>query len=67
MELLIKGLCFVSEEAIPYVKKYKSLLYYPCIISSAIAGALSYVFPMWSAFPHGGIWTLLLIITHCTF
>lgn len=58
---LLKGLCFVSEEAIPYVKKYKSLLYYPCIISSAIAGALAMYFQCGQAFPHGGIWTLLLI------
>lgn len=58
---LLKGLCFVSEEAIPYIKKYKSLTYYPCIISSAIAGALAMYFQCGQAFPHGGIWTILLI------
>ena len=58
---LLNGLCFVSEVAIPYMKKYKSAVKYPCIIASSIAGALSMYFQCGQAFPHGGIWTIFLI------
>lgn len=58
---LIKGLCFVSEEAIPYMKKDKKGIHLPCIIASAIGGALSMYFECGQRFPHGGIFTLLLI------
>lgn len=58
---LLNGLCFVSEVAIPYMKKYKSAVKYPCIIASSIASALSMYFQCGQAFPHGGIWTIFLI------
>lgn len=58
---IIKGLCFVSEEAIPYMKKDKIGFHIPCIIASAVAGALTLFFGCSQAFPHGGIFTLPLI------
>lgn len=58
---LIKGLCFVSEEAIPYMSKDKKGIHLPCIIASGVAGALSLYFGCSQIFPHGGIVTLPLI------
>lgn len=58
---LIKGLCFVSEEAIPYMIKDKKGIHLPCIIASGVAGALSLYFGCSQMFPHGGIVTLPLI------
>lgn len=58
---LLNGLCFVSEAAIPYMQEKKYVIHYPCIIASGIAGALSMYFGCGQAFPHGGIWTVLLI------
>lgn len=58
---LIKGLCFVSEEAIPYMTKDKKGVHIPCIIASGIAGGLSMLFNCGQAFPHGGIWTIFFI------
>lgn len=58
---LIKGLCFVSEEAIPYMKKDTKGIHIPCIIASGLAGALSMYFMCSQKFPHGGIFTLLFI------
>lgn len=58
---LIKGLCFVSEEAIPYMSKDKKGIHLPCIIASGVAGALSLYFGCSQMFPHGGIVTLPLI------
>ena len=58
---LFNGLCFVSEAAIPYMQKNKYTIHYPCIIASAIAGALTMYFGCSQAFPHGGIWTIMFI------
>lgn len=58
---IIKGLCFVSEEAIPYMKKDKKGIHFPCIIASGIAGALSMIFGCKQMFPHGGIFVTPLI------
>ena len=57
----IKGLCFVSEEAILYMRKDKIGVHVPCIIASCIAGALSMMFGCGQAFPHGGIFTIAFI------
>lgn len=59
---IIKGLCFVSEEAIPYMTKNKKAIHLPCIITSGIAGALSLYYGCSQMFPHGGIFTLPLIM-----
>lgn len=59
---IIKGLCFVSEEAIPYMTKDKKAIHLPCIIASGIAGALSLYLGCSQMFPHGGIFTLPLIM-----
>ncbi len=58
---LVKGLCFVSEEAIPYMIKDKKGIHIPCIIASGIAGALSVLFMCNQRFPHGGIFMLPFI------
>lgn len=58
---MIKGLCFVSEEAIPYMSKDRKGVHIPCIIASAIAGGLSVYFECSQFFPHGGIFTAALI------
>lgn len=58
---LFNGLCFVSEAAIPYMQKNKYTIHYPCIVASAIAGALTMYFGCSQAFPHGGIWTIMFI------
>lgn len=55
---IIKGLCFVSEEAIPYMKDNKLSVHFPCIIASGIAGCLSMVFGCGLSLPHGGIFVL---------
>lgn len=58
---LLKGLCFVSEEAIPYMKKDQKGIHIPCICASSLAGALSMYFMCAQKFPHGGIFTILFI------
>lgn len=58
---LVKGLCFVSEEAIPYMIGDKRGIHLPCIIASGIAGALSMYFGCSQMFPHGGIAVLPFI------
>lgn len=58
---LIKGLCFISEEAIPFMKKDKVGIHIPCIIASSLAGALSMYFMCAQKFPHGGIFTIVFI------
>ena len=58
---LVRGLCFVSEEAIPYMINDKRGIHFPCIIASGIAGALSMFFGCSQMFPHGGIATLPFI------
>lgn len=58
---IIKGLCFVSEEAIPYMIKDKKGIHLPCIIASGIAGALVMYYGCGQLFPHGGIFTVIFI------
>lgn len=58
---IIKGLCFVSEEAIPYMKDNKVSVHLPCIIASGIAGCLSMIFGCGLSLPHGGIFVLPFI------
>lgn len=60
-QCIIKGLCFVSEEAIPYMKDNKISVHLPCIIASGIAGCLSMVFGCGLSLPHGGIFVLPFI------
>ncbi|MEG0367641.1 MAG: fructose-specific PTS transporter subunit EIIC [Coprobacillus sp.] len=58
---LIKGLCFVSEEAIPYMSSDRIGIHVPCIIASGVAGGLAVFFGCGQLFPHGGIFVLPLI------
>ncbi|WP_028042582.1 PTS fructose transporter subunit IIABC [Candidatus Stoquefichus massiliensis] len=58
---MIKGLCFVSEEAIPYMSKDRKGIHLPCIIASGIAGALVMYYGCGQLFPHGGIFTVIFI------
>lgn len=58
---MIKGLCFVSEEAIPFMCKDRKGIHLPCIIASALAGGLSAYFGCSQLFPHGGIFTIFFI------
>lgn len=58
---ITKGLCFVSEEAIPYMVKDKKGIHLPCIIASGIAGALVMFYGCGQLFPHGGIFTIIFI------
>jgi PTS system fructose-specific IIC component len=58
---IIKGLCFVSEEAIPYMIKDRKGIHIPCIIASGIGSALSMYFACSQMFPHGGIFTVIFI------
>ena len=58
---MIKGLCFVSEEAIPFMRKDRKGIHLPCIIASALAGGLSAYFGCSQLFPHGGIFTIFFI------
>lgn len=60
-QCIIKGLCFVSEEAIPYMSSDRKGVHIPCIIASGIAGGLSVYFECGQLFPHGGIFTVALI------
>lgn len=58
---IIKGLCFVSEEAIPYMKNDKKGIHIPCLIASSIAGGMVMFFECGQLFPHGGIFTIFFI------
>ena len=54
----IMGLSFITEGAIPYAAAYPLKVIPSCLVGSAVAGALSWVFKCTLMAPHGGIFVL---------
>ena len=54
----IMGLSFITEGAIPYAASYPLQVIPACIVGSAVAGALSWLFKCTLMAPHGGIFVL---------
>ena len=54
----IMGLSFITEGAIPFAASDPLRIIPPCIIGSAVAGALSMAFGCGSRAPHGGIFVV---------
>ena len=57
----IMGLCFISEAAIPYAAGDPLHVIPPCVIGSAVAGALSMAFKCTLMAPHGGIFVFPVV------
>ena len=57
----IMGLSFITEGAIPFAASDPLRISPPCIVGSAIAGALSMMFGCGSRAPHGGIFVIGII------
>ena len=57
----IMGLSFITEGAIPFVASDPLRIIPPCIVGSAIAGALSMMFGCGSRAPLGGIFVIGII------
>ena len=57
----IMGLAFITEGAIPFAASDPLRIIPPCIVGSAIAGALSMMFGCGSRAPHGGIFVIGII------
>lgn len=57
----IMGLSFITEGAIPFAAADPLRIIPPCILGSAIAGALSMAFGCGSRAPHGGIFVIGII------
>lgn len=58
---IIMGLSFVSEGAIPFMKKDQKHVLPACILGSFITGALSAYYKCGIKVPHGGIWVIYLM------
>lgn len=58
----LKGLMFISEGTLPFVKEDRRLVTAVCMIASALTGAFSMVYNCGISLPHGGIFVLPLII-----
>lgn len=58
---IIMGLSFVSEGAIPFMKKDQKHILPACILGSFITGALSAYYKCGIKVPHGGIWVIYLM------
>lgn len=58
---IIMGLSFVSEGAIPFMKKDQKHILPACILGSFITGALSVYYKCGIKVPHGGIWVIYLM------
>ena len=58
---IIMGLSFVSEGAIPFMKKDQNHILPACILGSFITGALSAYYKCGIKVPHGGIWVIYLM------
>lgn len=54
----IMGLSFITEGAIPYAASYPLQVIPACIVGSAVAGGLSWIFKCTLMAPHGGIFVL---------
>lgn len=57
----IMGLSFITEGAIPFAASDPLRIIPPCIVGSAVAGALSMAFGCGSRAPHGGIFVIGII------
>lgn len=57
----IMGLSFITEGAIPFAASDPLRIIPPCIIGSAVSGAMSMVFGCGSRAPHGGIFVIGII------
>ena len=57
----IMGLSFITEGAIPFAASDPLRIIPPCVVGSAIAGALSMAFGCGSRAPHGGIFVIGII------
>lgn len=57
----IMGLSFITEGAIPFAASDPLRIIPPCIIGSAVAGALSMAFGCGSRAPHGGIFVVGIV------
>lgn len=57
----IMGLSFITEGAIPFAASDPLRIIPPCVIGSAVAGALSMMFGCGSRAPHGGIFVIGII------
>ena len=57
----IMGLSFITEGAIPFAASDPLRIIPPCVIGSALAGALSMAFGCGSRAPHGGIFVIGII------
>lgn len=54
----IMGLSFITEGAIPFAASDPLRIIPPCVVGSAVAGALSMAFGCGSRAPHGGIFVV---------
>lgn len=57
----IMGLSFITEGAIPFAASDPLRIIPPCVVGSAVAGALSMAFGCGSRAPHGGIFVIGII------
>ena len=57
----VMGLSFITEGAIPFAASDPLRIIPPCVVGSAIAGALSMAFGCGSRAPHGGIFVIGII------
>ena len=57
----IMGLSFITEGAIPFAASDPLRIIPPCVVGSAVAGALSMMFGCGSRAPHGGIFVVGII------
>ena len=57
----VMGLSFITEGAIPFAASDPLRIIPPCVVGSAIAGALSMMFGCGSRAPHGGIFVIGII------
>ena len=57
----IMGLSFITEGAIPFAASDPLRIIPPCVVGSAVAGALSMAFGCGSRAPHGGIFVIGIV------
>ncbi|MDQ0270371.1 PTS system fructose-specific IIC component [Cytobacillus purgationiresistens] len=57
----VKGLCFMTEGAVPFVNTYRKRYLLPILIGSGCAGAISMAAGVGLATPHGGIFVVPLV------
>ena len=57
----LMGLCFITEGAIPYAASDPLRVIPSCVVGSAVAGAVSYLFGCACPAPHGGIFTFAVV------